>query len=195
MKHNYIKSFNDFKILNESMGSIVPEMEYAKYNLEVDGIPPMSVTSDSDSIKSVYNRNRRVAWVNLEKMFKVADEFDVIKMYDLNDPGSVSGKVGHEKIKELSGYGNWGNYAYPYVNKEYLLYNGKYEKQAIAAHKEFLKRGGWWYETNPVDDIYLARLMGYGEEYIVPFIRKYFPDFDVDTYIKENPRKEALDFN
>lgn len=192
MKYIYLKPFVIFK---ESSMMVHPEIDYSKYNLEIDGIDPMSVGSDKEGIKSIIDTKRRVAWVSDSDIEKAPKGFGIIKMYDLNNPNSDSGKVGMEKTKFLTN-GNdrtWINYMTKFVDNEYLLYNKKYKKQAILAHKEFIKRGGFWNQTNPESDIYLARLMGYGEEYIVPYIRKYFPNFDVENYIKENPRKEALD--
>jgi hypothetical protein len=184
----FIKNTTLFK---ESM-RIVSDPNYSKYNLEIDGVDPMSLSPEVINKKSVLSDRRRVAWVDVYDDFTPPSGYSMIKMFDLDNPNSESGKVGIRKIKDL-GRVNSMSWALKFINGEYILYNDKYKGQAEKAHREFIKRGGWWNQTDPKSDIYLARLMGYGEEYIVPYIRKYFPTFDVESYIKENPRKETLD--
>jgi hypothetical protein len=186
-----IKKFNQFCFkLNESM--IMPDNYYSQFNLPVDGVKPAS--KEVREIDSLLNKKRRVAWVDAN-FGESKDEFEKrmeskglksIKLYNINDDIAVT------KIKELS-EGGWSEMAATrQVDSEYIVYLPKYEEQAKLAHKELIRRGGWWTVTEPESDIYLARLMGYGEEYIVPYIRKYHPNFDVDDYIKQNPRNKVI---
>lgn len=189
-----IKRFEQFiSKINESV-VVKPDSYYAQFNLPIDGIKPAS--KEAHGIDSLLSKKRRIAWVD-KRFDETNEEFnqrmnklglETIKLYDIDDD------VAKDKIKELS-EGGWGvSGATRQVDGEYLVYLPKYKEQAELAHKELLRRGGWWYQTEPEADIYLARLMGYGEEYIVPYIRKYFPDFDVDGYIQKNPRNKTIKF-
>jgi|TARA_R110002167_G_scaffold211324_3_gene415850 hypothetical protein len=186
-----IKRFNDFVSINENM-VVKPDSYYTQFNLPVDGIKPASV--EANDIEYLLNKKRRVAWVD-KKFDETHDEFVKrmdskglipIKLYD------IKSDIAKDKIKELSN-GGWSEFgSNRQVDNEYLVYLPNYKEQAELAHKELLRRGGWWYQTEPVADIYLARLMGYGEQYIIPYIRKYFPDFDVYEYIEKNPRNKLI---
>jgi hypothetical protein len=174
--------------INKSFDNFINE------SAEADtGIDPMSVTSDEKSFYSLNQKLRRVAWVNLDAddIVKARSmNLGLIKMYDTNIP--KESKIAKTKIDDLSKHG-WSKIgAENIVDMEYLIYIKKFKKQAEAAHNEFLKRQGWWKQENAVDDIYLARLMGYGEQYIIPFIRKNYPNFDVDTYIEKIQEKKQL---
>lgn len=187
-----IEKFEQFCFkLNENM-TVMPDNYYAQFNLPVDGIKPAS--REAQGIDSLLSRKRRIAWVDAgfgetqEDFTKRMESkgLKVIKLYDINDD------IAKNKIKELSS-GGWGESgATRQVDSEYIVYLPEYEDQAKLVYEELRRRGGWWTVTEPEADIYLARLMGYGEQYIVPYIRKYHPDFDVDNYIKQNPRNKVL---
>lgn len=176
--------------LNEGMLDIKPAEGYEKFNLKHDGIHPKEATTVHDSIVGIQKGDRRVAWVDLTK--EEAENLrgvGILKMYD-----DLDSKVAKAKIKKLS-QGGWGlKGATLFVDREYLIYMPNYKDQALEAKKEFMRRGGWWTENGNTAEqgIYLARLMGYGEEYIVPHIKKYYPSFDVEKYIEKNPRNKTL---
>jgi hypothetical protein len=191
-----LKKFNEFKI-NEKMGmSVEPDPFYVQFNLEKDGIEP---GRDANGHQTLLDGQRRVAWVDrsgvcggtyngthddyVDEMGKLG--LGVIKLCDITDD------VGKAKISSLSKNSS-EKWSTDLVDNEYLAYLPEYEDQAKLAHKELRRRGGWWLQTEPEPDIYLARLMGYGEEYIVPYIRKYHPNFDVESYIEENPRNKVI---
>lgn len=187
-----IKKFNQFCFkLNENM-SVMSDNYYSQFNLPIDGVKPAS--NEVRGIDSLLSKKRRVAWVD-SNIGESKDEFEkrmeskglkAIKLYDIKDSIAVA------KIKELSESG-WGELASTrQVDSEYIVYLPEYEEQAKLAQEELRRRGGWWTITEPESDIYLARLMGYGEEYIVPYIRKYHPNFDVDDYIQQNPRNKVI---
>lgn len=186
-----IKNFLEFTedlLVRESM-VVEPQIYYAMFNLENDGIKP---GLDANGYQTLLDGQRRVAWVDgSSDQDKYVNKIkglglDVIKLYDINDD------IAKAKIEELSGNG-WGKEgATNLVDNEYIAYLPEYEDQAKLAYEELRRRGGWWNVTEPEADIYLARLMGYGEEYIVPYIRKYHPNFDVESYIEENPRNKTI---
>lgn len=190
-----MKFIKRFELFTESM-VVQPDNDYSKYNLEyADGIDPMSVTDDQKGIDSILDNKRRVAWIssNIDQS-ELPNGYSIIKMYDFDNVESESARVGMSKCDVCDSEFS-KNFMYSIAQKEHLIFNNKYKKQAMLVHKELLRRGGFWYQTNPESDIYLARLMGYGEEYIVPYIRKYFPDFDVDGYILKNPRELTLNID
>jgi len=193
-----LKKFTEFKItINEKYGmGVDPDSFYAQFNLEKDGIEP---GIDTKGFQSLLDGKRRVAWVDRSGVCggtyngtheEYVDEMGelglgVIKLYDITDD------IAKAKIKHLGGGGK-DKWATNLVDNEYIAYLPEYEDQAKLAYEEFRRRGGWWNQTEPEPDIYLARLMGYGEEYIVPYIRKYHPNFDVESYIEENPRNKVI---
>lgn len=173
------------------------------------GIDPTTLIDDERVIRSVIDKKRRVGWgnqrylnirwsdgVNTIDLRNSAKKPDIIqeaedkgfKFLPLFDDGVESG-VGKEKYKKLS------ELPKEVVEDDVLVYNPDYHGQALAAKRELLRRGGFWYESGgPVHGIYLARLMGYGEEYIRPFIRRQFPWFDVDDYMRKHSRERLLEW-
>ena len=141
----------------------------------------------ANGYQTLMDGERRLAWVDQGKAeLAESDGLGVMKLYTQGEP------IYWKKVAELSD-GGWGvKGASNFIDSEAIVYLPEYEDQAKLAYEELRRRGGWWTVTDPESDIYLARLMGYGEEYIVPYIRKYHQDFDVESYIEENPRNKVI---
>ncbi len=159
------------------------------------GIDPMTQCDDNIGLNSVVNGDRRVAWVfekNLSRyMINKATKggFKFLPIYP-----TLTSKDAKVRIKGLT-EGGWSKITNleKLVGGEMMLYNPKFPKQAKAARKELRRRDGYWHQTKPKSDIHMARLMGYGEKYIIPFVKKEFPSFNIDEYIEKNPRNLFLE--
>lgn len=173
------------------------------------GVDPMTLTDDERSIRSVINKKRRVGWTN--QKYPIVRDLDDINAIDLRYPNQkpdiiqeaedrgfkflplfdngVESGVGREKHKKLL------TIPKKVVENDALIYNPDYYGQALAAKRELLRRGGFWNESGgPVHAIYLARLMGYGEEYIRAFIERNFLWFNVHDYMSKHSRERLLEW-
>lgn len=136
---------------------------------------PMSLGYSWQDINSIINKQRRIAWVIAadlsEYMIRKANRCDYLNWLQIYDKES---KTFNNRVRR---------YGINFVKSEHMIFISGYEKQAQAAKEELLRRDGYWTLTFPEADINMARLMGYGESYIIKYIEKHYPEFNINNYI------------